>query len=438
MGASADVKCWAWQIGPKLLTLSDMIGHYEINPDTLDTVGRCAPPNPFNPLFAAAVAAAHWRIGSSVSRGRCQSIHHCVHICACRFYYADETPTKPLNLTEKFEIITCAHPSQLPGDKYVYNYLLEIMGNMPKVGAMHMYRMYRVDTTVLPLRREVVFSMPVDVPAYMHQFAHTPNYIVYFEYSLHWNVMQIATALNILPHMVWSNNSTRVVVIDKRTWTVTNTFYTDAVFGYHLINSYEDGDAVVVDIMLSECNGAAGQPGGASCNDMNKFNLATLKNDSWPMPKGKMVRYNVPVGKSTEALTYKVMNQYGMDLLAIHPKLKGYKHRYVWSLATHGDGVWWNNIIKIDMETLATIEWYKEDHYPSEVSFFPRPGATDEDDGVLVSTVLGAPLGRSYLLILDAKTLTEIATADAPHYLPFPSHGHSCAPIDGEQMCWWA
>ena len=39
---AAPQPCALPQIGPKLLTLSDMIGHYEINPDTLDTVGRCA------------------------------------------------------------------------------------------------------------------------------------------------------------------------------------------------------------------------------------------------------------------------------------------------------------------------------------------------------------------------------------------------------------
>ena len=69
------------------------------------------------------------------------------------------------------------------------------------------------------------------------------------------------------------------------------------------------------------------------------------------------------------------------------------------------------------------MEWYKEDHYASEPNFLPRPGATEEDDGVLISTVLGGDLGHSYLLVLDAKTMTEIARADAPHFLPFTSHG---------------
>ena len=42
------------------------------------------------------------------------------------------------------------------------------------------------------------------------------------------------------------------------------------------------------------------------------------------------------------------------------------------------------------------------------MSFIPRPGATEEDDGVLISTVMGVPEGRSYLLVLDGKTLTQI------------------------------
>ena len=45
------------------------------------------------------------------------------------------------------------------------------------------------------------------------------------------------------------------------------------------------------------------------------------------------------------------------------------------------------------------------------MSFIPRPGAEEEDDGVLISTVMGVPEGRSYLLVLDGKTLEKIVSS---------------------------
>ena len=55
--------------------------------------------------------------------------------------------------------------------------------------------------------------------------------------------------------------------------------------------------------------------------------------------------------------------------------------------------------------------------------FVARPNAEDEDDGVLLSVVLDASAGTSFLLVLDASDLSELARADAPHHIPFGFHG---------------
>ena len=47
----------------------------------------------------------------------------------------------------------------------------------------------------------------------------------------------------------------------------------------------------------------------------------------------------------------------------------------------------------------------------------------DEDAGVLLSVVLNAETERSFLLVLDAATLEELARAEAPHAIPFGFHG---------------
>ena len=52
-----------------------------------------------------------------------------------------------------------------------------------------------------------------------------------------------------------------------------------------------------------------------------------------------------------------------------------------------------------------------------------RPEAEHEDDGVLLSVVLDAGAGTSFLLVLDAADLSELARAEVPHHIPFGFHG---------------
>jgi len=376
-------------IGGKVLGISDMVGQVEFDPDTLATIG---------------------------------------------YFHFNDTVDK-----EKFATITCAHPSQLPEDIYVYNYVVNVDIRDP----LHMYetQFFQIDTTVQPLARNVVWTdNDSHNPSYMHQFANTQNYLILFDYPLWWDVMGIAKSLHVLKNMQWNpSNGTRVRILDKRTWNVAKTYWTDAFFAYHQVNAYEDtaGD-VIVDIMTVPCEGGEGMP--ASCLHMNAFNLDTLKTATFDIPRGDLRSFHLPIATGGD-ISYKIINKFGMDLYAIHPALKGKQHRFVWAMGNHGDasaqGVWWNSIIKIDMKTNVTLEWWKQDTYPSEVSFIPRPDAVDEDDGVLISTVLGVQEGRSYLLVLDARDLSLVATADAPEMLPFPSHGHSCAPVNGKRLCFW-
>jgi beta,beta-carotene 9',10'-dioxygenase len=53
-----------------------------------------------------------------------------------------------------------------------------------------------------------------------------------------------------------------------------------------------------------------------------------------------------------------------------------------------------------------------------------RPAGVEEDDGVLLSVVLDIGARSSFLLVLDAATLGELARASAPHHIPFGFHGN--------------
>ena len=67
--------------------------------------------------------------------------------------------------------------------------------------------------------------------------------------------------------------------------------------------------------------------------------------------------------------------------------------------------------------------WSEPGRYAGEPVFVAEPGAAGEDEGVLLSVVLDAERGGSSLLVLDARDLTELARAEAPHHIPFGFHG---------------
>lgn len=68
--------------------------------------------------------------------------------------------------------------------------------------------------------------------------------------------------------------------------------------------------------------------------------------------------------------------------------------------------------------------WHREYCYPSEAVFIPKPGNNAEDDGVLACIVMDSSKSTSFLLFLDAITMTELATADIGYVVPLSfSHG---------------
>jgi carotenoid cleavage dioxygenase-like enzyme len=79
--------------------------------------------------------------------------------------------------------------------------------------------------------------------------------------------------------------------------------------------------------------------------------------------------------------------------------------------------------VKVDVRERGIVAWSAPDAYPGEPLFVARPGATDEDDGVVLSVILDARGEHSYLVVLDGRSFEELARADVPHHIPFGFHG---------------
>jgi beta,beta-carotene 9',10'-dioxygenase len=96
-------------------------------------------------------------------------------------------------------------------------------------------------------------------------------------------------------------------------------------------------------------------------------------------------------------------------------------YRYVWGIDQQSG--WLDRIVKVDTREGETHEWNEDGCSPGEPVFVAAPGSADEDAGVLLSVVFDARSGTSFMLVLDAADLNELARADAPHHIPYGFHG---------------
>ena len=86
-------------------------------------------------------------------------------------------------------------------------------------------------------------------------------------------------------------------------------------------------------------------------------------------------------------------------------------------------GYFYNSLVKINTQNGDATYWHSEGCYPGEPCFIPSPDSKDDQDGILLSIVLDTLHGNSFLMLLDASTMQEIARATVPEPVVFGFHG---------------
>ncbi|XP_017759905.1 PREDICTED: carotenoid isomerooxygenase isoform X1 [Eufriesea mexicana] len=104
----------------------------------------------------------------------------------------------------------------------------------------------------------------------------------------------------------------------------------------------------------------------------------------------------------------------------------GNEYRYFYAISSDVDLENPGTIIKVDILKKTRKTWCEKNVYPSEPVFVPDPRGKNEDDGVVLSSIVWSDKEtRVGLLILDGVTLTEIARAtfETPGPVPKCLHG---------------
>ena len=299
--------------------------------------------------------------------------------------------------------LTTAHPHLDRRSGGMLNYAA-------KLGPRSHYRFFHLAPDAS--EPEVIASRSVREPAYMHSFGLTERWIVLAEYPFVVNPLRLATSGRpYIENYRWKPElGTRFTLFDRDGGEALGPFTADPCFGFHFINAYEEpSGAVVADISTF--------PDAGVVEDLYLDRLR----DGKPIARPEATRFRIDPATGTVARER--LFEEGFELARInYGRCNERPYRYVWGAGT-GESGYLDRIVAGDLESRTTRVWHEPDRYPGEPVFVAEPGAQAENAGLLLSVVLDAAAGNSFLLVLDAATLQERARAAVPHHIPFSFHG---------------
>lgn len=261
--------------------------------------------------------------------------------------------------------------------------------------------------------RIVVATIKVDKPSYMHSFALTEHYVILTELPLRVSAYDLlmGTKSFIDTHQWNPNGNTVFTVVDRHTGKTVGTFKTHPFFALHHVNAFEKDGKIDIDIITYK-------------------DLAVLKAlgfdhlyhaDQHHFPMGTFERFELNLATKkvhSRKITDKniEMPQINYRMCAMHP------YTFVYGDHLTSSTELANELIKINVKNGSSQKWSAKDCYPTEPIFIAAPQAKAEDDGAILCVVLDTHTKQSFLLVLDAKNMKELARIYVPHHIPFTVH----------------
>ena len=185
-------------------------------------------------------------------------------------------------------------------------------------------------------------------------------------------------------------------------------FEIDPCYVFHPMNSYEDGDKIVLDVARLPY---------------------VWRDGAMDFPDPALHRWTLDTASG--AFTDEQLDDLPAEFPRVPDSLAGLQHRYGYMMKNAGpsmidDPMSANGeILKYDLETGArTSIDLGRGRLQGESSFVPSADAKSEDDGYLMTYVHDAQSDTSQLVIMDARTMdnTPVASVDLPR-IPSGFHG---------------
>ncbi|KAL4946699.1 hypothetical protein BDV06DRAFT_182146 [Aspergillus oleicola] len=344
--------------------------------------------------------------------------------------------------------LSASHAERDPETGDVFNYNLSF-------GPQSTYRVFRVSAATG--ETSILAAFP-GIPSYMHSFFLTQNHVIICVWNAHLSPQDFAKGSYVGAMKDFDGSlPAKWYAIDRRHGNgLVATYESPAFFCFHTINAWEEtspNDSSQTDI-VAECitykstdvikelyyeylpsNSPAAHPapetkdnGGKTQSQIARFRLpgvptvfspaATAPSPHDPEPKTTPVPQPQPaILTSTSCATL------SPELPTLNTLYSTQPHRYTYAVIDRGYSTFMDGIMKFDSQSSETKIWSAHAQSPGEAIFVSDPEGKDEDCGVLLSVVLDGFSGNSYLLVLDAKSMTEVGRASVDGVVAFGFHG---------------
>lgn len=282
---------------------------------------------------------------------------------------------------------------------------------------------FSANDTSKQTRTQIGRSAPLKHVPYTHSFGVTPNYVVL---ALDLDLCMTPACLSrarkgMLNLMGGAWQGMHVIDLEGKT----TVFDTEPFFNAHTVNTFENATGITMDVGAFKA-----PPFGMHANlDISLF-LNKTSRDTNPV-RGSVRRLHMHLtGPMKGAVTFEDFVQRPgsmLDFFRINPAYNGLPYCFYWAVEWWHDGQSYASmaILKHDVCTGTKTYWRQENVYVAEPVFVPRPAGEEEDDGIIMVVVLDGQKGKSKLVMLNAKTMTELngTTAELPTHIPFTAHG---------------
>jgi all-trans-8'-apo-beta-carotenal 15,15'-oxygenase len=252
--------------------------------------------------------------------------------------------------------------------------------------------------------------------AFIHDFAITPNYYLFFQNPVSFNPIPFALGLRGAGECVKfePDKPTRIVVIPRNSKAPIQLLEAQSGFVFHHANAFEQDGEIFIDSICYE-----GLPEVEPGSDFRQVDFDALQ-------PGQLFRFTLNLREQT--VQRQLLEERCCEFPYVHPNHVGRPYRYLFMGAAHNPrgNAPLQAILKVDWATGERQLWSAAPKgYVSEPIFVPRPGSTQEDDGWVLTVVYDSSRHRSDIVILDGRDLNRgpVARLHLTHHIPYGLHG---------------
>ena len=274
----------------------------------------------------------------------------------------------------------------------------------------------------LNLKGEIVREQNHILPgfAFIHDFAVTPNYVIFFQNPVKFSPLPFLFGAKGAGECIAFEpmKPTRMLVIRRDGTAKPQVLEAQSGFVFHHSNAFEEEGNVIVD---SICY--ASLPSVEPGKDFRDVNFDRLD-------PGQLWRFKLDLATGNVDRT--LLEPRCCEFPVVNPDLVGraYRYSYMAAAAQIAGNMPLQAIAKVDVTTgEEQLYSYAPSGFVNEPVFVPKPNAQAEDDGWLLAMTFDGDRDRSSVVILDAKTLTQVTRLWLQHHVPYGLHGTFTAKV---------